>query len=79
MTTIRKLSLVATLVALPIAARAEATLEETSQAIAAREKADPGLSKFFGKAAGYAVFPDIGKGGFIVGGAGGSGYLFEGR
>jgi len=32
------------------------------------KKADPGLSKFFDKAAGYAVFPDIGKGGFIVGG-----------
>jgi lipid-binding SYLF domain-containing protein len=78
MTTIRKLSLVAALVALLIAARAEATLEETSKAIAAMEKADPGLSKFFGKAADYAVFPEIGKGGFIVGGAGGSGYLFEG-
>jgi lipid-binding SYLF domain-containing protein len=33
MTTIRKLSLVAALVVLPIAARAEATLEETSKAI----------------------------------------------
>jgi lipid-binding SYLF domain-containing protein len=78
MTTIRKLSLVAALVALPLAARAETTLEETSKAIAAMKKADPGLSKFFDKAAGYAVFPEIGKGGFIVGGAGGSGYLFEG-
>jgi hypothetical protein len=33
MTSIRKLSLVAALVALPIAGRAEATLEETSKAI----------------------------------------------
>ena len=64
--------------ALPVAAQAEATLKETEQAIAALKKADPGLSKFFAKAAGYAVFPNIGKGGFIVGGAGGSGYLFEG-
>jgi lipid-binding SYLF domain-containing protein len=81
MPSIRKLSLTATLVALvslPALARAEATLEETKQAIAAMKKADPGLSRFFDKAAGYAVFPNIGKGGFIVGGAGGSGYLFEG-
>jgi lipid-binding SYLF domain-containing protein len=66
------------LVALPGLARAEATLEETHKAIAAMKKADPGLSRFFDKAAGYAVFPDVGKGGFIVGGAGGSGFLFEG-
>jgi lipid-binding SYLF domain-containing protein len=78
MTSIRTLSLIAAIAALPAVARAEATLEETSKAIAAVKKADPGLSKFFGNAAGYAVFPDIGKGGFIVGGAGGSGFLFEG-
>jgi len=68
----------AALVALPVAARAEATLGDTNTAIALMRKADPGLSKFFAKSAGYAVFPNIGKGGFIVGGAGGSGYLFEG-
>lgn len=81
MISIRKLSLAATLVALvslPVLARAEATLEETKKAISAMKKADPGLSKFFGSAAGYAAFPNIGKGGLIVGGAGGSGYLFEG-
>ncbi|HQR29634.1 MAG TPA: YSC84-related protein [Anaeromyxobacteraceae bacterium] len=77
----RKLAVAAGLalaVATPVAAHAEATLKETQAAIAALKKADPGLKKFFDKAAGYAVFPDIGKGGFIVGGAGGSGFLFEG-
>jgi lipid-binding SYLF domain-containing protein len=68
----------AALVALPVAGRAEVTIEETREAITVMRKTDPGLSRFFDKAAGYAVFPDIGKGGFIVGGAGGSGYLFEG-
>jgi lipid-binding SYLF domain-containing protein len=41
-------------------------------------KTDLNLEKFFKSAAGWAVFPTIGKGGFIVGGAGGNGVLFEG-
>ena len=39
-------------------------------------KKDANLQKFFKTAAGWAVFPTIDKGGFIVGGAGGSGVLF---
>lgn len=39
--------------------------------------ADPGLSRFFDGAVGYAVFPSVGKGGFGVGGAYGKGVLFE--
>jgi lipid-binding SYLF domain-containing protein len=34
-------------------------------------------AKFFNSAYGYAVFPTIGKGGFIVGGAHGSGHVYE--
>jgi lipid-binding SYLF domain-containing protein len=41
-------------------------------------KKDANLEKFFKSAVGWAVFPTIGKGGFIVGGAGGSGVVFEG-
>lgn len=40
--------------------------------------ADADLARFFEEAAGYAVFPSVGKGAFIVGGAGGSGCLYEG-
>ncbi|MEJ2336878.1 MAG: hypothetical protein P8Y26_14790 [Gemmatimonadales bacterium] len=36
-------------------------------------KADPGLSKFFDNAAGYVVFPGIGKAGLGIGGAHGNG------
>jgi lipid-binding SYLF domain-containing protein len=43
----------------------------------AKEK-DPGLDKFFTSAAGYAVFPSVGKGAIGVGGAYGKGELFEG-
>ncbi|MBL9149037.1 MAG: lipid-binding SYLF domain-containing protein [Phycisphaerae bacterium] len=39
---------------------------------------DPSLSKFFDSAAGYAVFPRIATGAFIVGGSNGHGVLFEG-
>src|SRR5882757_5582926 len=34
-------------------------------------------SSFFASAYGYAVFPTIGKGGLIVGGAHGSGHVYE--
>jgi lipid-binding SYLF domain-containing protein len=81
MNAFRKLVLAAGLAALailPIAAQADATVKEADQAIAALKKADPGLKKFFSKSAGYAVFPNVAKGGLVVGGAGGAGYLYEG-
>src|SRR5262245_3360382 len=39
---------------------------------------DPSLKPLLDKAVGYAVFPDVGKGGFIAGGAYGKGEVFEG-
>lgn len=50
-------------------AEANATIEKF-------KKADPGLDKFFDAAAGYAVFPNAGKGGLGVGVAHGEGVLF---
>ncbi len=38
---------------------------------------DPGLSELLGRSAGYVVFPEIGKGGFIAGAAYGRGVLYE--
>ena len=38
---------------------------------------DPGLQDLLDHSAGYAVFPDIGKAGVVVGGAYGRGVLFE--
>lgn len=38
---------------------------------------DPSLDRFFNNCTGYAVFPSIGKGGFLVGGAYGRGQLFD--
>lgn len=46
-----------------------------AQAILAIKRADPGIAAFFDNAAGYAVFPGVGKGGFVVGGAYGKGLV----
>lgn len=45
--------------------------------VAQFERTDPGLRRFFNDSAGYAVFPNIGKGAFIVGAASGDGILFQ--
>ena len=45
------------------------------KAILAIKKKDPGIQKFFDQSAGYAVFPGVGKGGLIVGGAFGRGLV----
>jgi lipid-binding SYLF domain-containing protein len=49
-------------------------LEET---IAAFKKKDPGIKTFFNEAYGYAVFPSVGKGGWVIGGAYGTGKVFR--
>jgi lipid-binding SYLF domain-containing protein len=51
---------------------------KSEDAVVTAKKTDPGLQKFFDTAAGYAVFPSVGKGGIGVGGAYGRGELFEG-
>lgn len=60
------------------AAKQEQLTAKTDSAVQAAKQADPGLQKFFDTAAGYAVFPSVGKGGVGVGGAYGRGELFEG-
>lgn len=47
------------------------------KAIGELERADPSLTRFFNGAAGYAVFPTVGKGAVGVGGAHGAGVVFE--
>ena len=40
-------------------------------------KNDSALQSFFDDSAGYAIFPNVGKGGFIIGGASGNGVVYE--
>ena len=50
----------------------KAMVEET---IAKFKQADSSMKVFFDKAYGYVVFPGIGKGGFIIGGGYGNGWV----
>lgn len=40
-------------------------------------KTSPSLNSFFNNSAGYVIFPNVGKGGFIIGGASGNGVVYE--
>jgi lipid-binding SYLF domain-containing protein len=51
---------------------------DVQRAILDIKKADPGMQKFFEGAAGYAVFPKVGKGGIGIGGAHGKGLVIVG-
>ncbi len=51
---------------------------ESSEAKAALIKSDEGLANLFKTAYGYVIFPNIGKGALVVGGAGGKGTVYEG-
>ncbi|MFI5391874.1 MAG: YSC84-related protein [Bacteriovoracales bacterium] len=53
-------------------------IKSSLAAIADFKKKDPGMEKFFKSSRGYAVFPNVGKGAFIVGGINGQGVLFVG-
>lgn len=48
---------------------------DVARAILEVKEADPGIEAFFEKAAGYAVFPSVGKAGFVIGGAFGRGLV----
>ena len=50
-------------------------VQETIEVVKVR---DPSLAKWFDSAHGYAVFPGIGAGGFIIGGGHGSGEVYAG-
>jgi lipid-binding SYLF domain-containing protein len=50
---------------------------EAEKAIKALKSADSGLTNYFSRAAGYAVFPSVGKGGLIFGAEHGNGVVYE--
>lgn len=52
--------------------------EHAQQTIRLFQKTDPGMQMFFDQAYGYAVFPDVYKGGILLlGGARGDGFVYE--
>ena len=51
--------------------------QEVTAAIANFKSSDAAVAKWFDTSYGYAVFPSVGKGAVVVGGASGSGRVFE--
>jgi lipid-binding SYLF domain-containing protein len=54
-----------------------ADVKDAEATVATFKRTDPSIERFFSSSAGYAVFPTVGKGGLGVGGAHGSGMLFD--
>ena len=77
-----KNSLVTLLIALIISVPAFAGWDpndekKASETVAAFKKKGPNLSAYFSKARGYIVYPSVGKAGFGIGGAHGTGVVYE--
>jgi lipid-binding SYLF domain-containing protein len=60
------------------AATDQQLVRDARETIGLYRQTDPGIDRFIQHAAGFAVFPGVGKGGYWVGGAHGTGVLFEG-
>ncbi len=58
--------------------KVEELTPKVAEAVATIKEKDPGINKFFEKAVGYVVIPTVGKGGFGIGGARGTGLLMVG-
>ncbi len=58
-------------------AKDQKIIQDSEDARAAFLKDDPDLINFFDQSYGYIILPNVGKGGFGVGGAAGSGVAFE--
>lgn len=52
-------------------------IDDAKLAKAAFTKEDPEMSQLFAKAEGYVIFPNVGKGAYVVGGAAGNGVVYE--
>jgi lipid-binding SYLF domain-containing protein len=52
---------------------------DAQKAILAIKSRNPGIQAYFDHAAGYAVFPSVGKGGYIIGGGYGRGVVIAGE
>ncbi|MDH4130667.1 MAG: YSC84-related protein [Gemmatimonadota bacterium] len=67
------------LVALLVASASPAFAQKgVTEAMAEFTKADPKLQKAINAAAGYAIFPSVGKGAIGIGGAHGKGWVYQG-
>jgi len=52
-------------------------ISDSKKAKAAFNQKDPAISKIFASAEGYVIFPNVGKGAYVIGGAAGNGAVYE--
>ncbi len=60
-----------------ISAQSNRIVQDGKTAKAEFVKADANMEKLFSSSYGYAIFPNVGKGGVVVGGAAGAGAVYE--
>ena len=58
-------------------AEQEEVIDDAKKAKAAFIQQDPAMSKIFASVEGYVIFPNVGKGAYVVGGAAGNGAVYE--
>lgn len=56
---------------------ADNLMQDATKAKAAMSQADSNVRELFNSSAGYAIFPNVGKGAYIIGGASGNGIVYE--
>jgi lipid-binding SYLF domain-containing protein len=69
--------LLAATLGMNLGARADDLKAGAEEALKAFKAADSSLAKLLDEAVGYAIFPSVGKGGFIIGGQRGKGLVFQ--
>jgi lipid-binding SYLF domain-containing protein len=52
-------------------------VDEAQVSVKSMQNVDPDLASFMNRGYGYAIFPNVGKGGFVAGGAYGRGSVYE--
>src|SRR5262249_13232590 len=62
---------------LSLCVRAEDLKHKAEEAVNNFKLADPGLTNFFNKSAGYIILPKVGEAGFIFGGERGDGLVYQ--
>src|SRR4051812_28366818 len=71
------IAVVSALLSAFVARAADDVRSESENVVSQFKKTDPNMKTFFDKAAGYAVFPNVAKGGLIVGAARGKGMVYQ--
>ncbi len=56
---------------------ADTLMEDATQAQATLTQTDTNVQELMDNSAGYAIFPNVGKGAYIIGGASGNGIVYE--